>query len=36
MKKPQIVAIGGGSFTVEPDNPRLERYVLALTGKKRI
>ncbi len=34
-KKPQIVAIGGGSFTVEPDNPRLERYVLALTRKRR-
>ena len=33
--KPQIIAIGGGSFTVEPDNPRLERYVLAQTGKKR-
>jgi len=34
-KKRQIVAIGGGSFTVEPDNPRLERYVLALTRKRR-
>jgi peptidase E len=34
-KKRQIVAIGGGSFTVEPDNPRLERYVLAQTGRKR-
>ncbi len=31
----QIIAIGGGSFTVEPDNPRLERYVLAQTGCKR-
>jgi dipeptidase E len=33
-KKPQIIAIGGGSFTVEPDNPRLERYVLARTRKR--
>ena len=35
IRKPQIVAIGGGSFTVEPENPRLERYVLAQTGKQR-
>jgi peptidase E len=34
-KKPQIIAIGGGSFTVEPDNPRLERYVLAQTRKRK-
>ncbi len=34
-KKSQIIAIGGGSFTVEPENPRLERYVLAQTGRKR-
>ena len=34
MKKPQIIAIGGGSFSVEPDNPRLERYILAQTGKR--
>ena len=34
-RKRQIIPIGGGSFTVEPDNPRLERYVLAQTGKKR-
>lgn len=34
MKKPQIIAIGGGSFTVEPENPRLERYVLAQTRKR--
>lgn len=33
-RKPQIVAVGGGGFTVEPDNPRLERYVLAQTGRK--
>jgi len=35
MKKPQIIAIGGGGFTVEPENPRLERYVLAQTGRSR-
>jgi len=34
-RKPQIIAIGGGSFTVEPENPRIERYVLAQTRKKR-
>jgi peptidase E len=34
-RRPQIIAIGGGSFTVEPDNPRLERYVLAQAGRKR-
>jgi peptidase E len=33
-KKPQIIPIGGGSFTVEPENPRLERYVLAQTRKR--
>jgi dipeptidase E len=33
-KKPQIIAIGGGSFSVEPDNPRIERYVLAQTRKR--
>ena len=33
-KRPQIIAIGGGSFTVEPENPRLERYVLAQTRKR--
>lgn len=32
-KTPQIIAIGGGAFTVEP-NPRIERYVLAQTGKR--
>ena len=33
-KRPQIIAMGGGSFTVEPENPRLERYVLAQTRKR--
>jgi len=31
----QIVAMGGGGFSMEPDNPRLDRYVLGLTGKLR-
>lgn len=30
----QIVAFGGGGFSMEPRNPRLDRYVLALTGKR--
>jgi peptidase E len=29
----QIIAMGGGGFTMEPDNPLLDRYVLAATGK---
>lgn len=32
-KKRQIIAMGGGSFTVEADGLRLERYVLAQTRK---
>jgi peptidase E len=31
--KRQIIAIGGGGFTVEPKNPALEKYVLAQTRK---
>jgi dipeptidase E len=35
-KRPkQIVAMGGGGFSMEPRNPRLDRYVLSLTGKSR-
>jgi peptidase E len=30
-----IVAMGGGGFSSEPDNPRLDDYVLGLTGKRR-
>lgn len=30
----QIIAMGGGGFTMEPDNPLLDRYVLAATGKE--
>jgi dipeptidase E len=29
---PQILAMGGGGFTMEPDNPALDDYVLSLTG----
>jgi dipeptidase E len=31
----QIVAMGGGGFSMEPDNLVLDRYVLAQTGKAR-
>ena len=31
--KQQIIAIGGGGFTVEPENPSLELYALAQTRK---
>jgi peptidase E len=30
-----IVALGGGGFLMEPDNPRLDDYTLRLTGKRR-
>jgi dipeptidase E len=30
----QIIAIGGGGFSMEPDNLALEHYILAQTGKK--
>ena len=31
----QIVALGGGGFTDEPDNPALDDYVLAAAGRDR-
>ena len=31
----QIVAMGGGGFMMEPDNPLLDDFVLGLTGKPR-
>jgi peptidase E len=30
-----IVAMGGGGFSLEPDDPKMDDYVLALTGKAR-
>ena len=30
-----IFAMGGGGFSMEPDNLALDRYILALTGKER-
>ena len=32
---PQIVAFGGGGFSTEGQNPLLDDYVLALTGRER-
>ena len=31
----QIVALGGGGFSMEPENPLLDDYVLALAGRPR-
>jgi peptidase E len=31
----QIIVMGGGGFTMEPDNPLLDDYVLAATGRRR-
>lgn len=31
----QIVVLGGGGFTMEPDNPLLEEYILSLVPKER-
>lgn len=35
MKKQQIVAMGGGGFSMEPDNLLLDEYILSLTGQER-
>lgn len=32
---PEIIAMGGGGFSMEPDNPALDLYVLAQTGTSR-
>ncbi|HEX4106584.1 MAG TPA: peptidase E [Solirubrobacteraceae bacterium] len=32
---PQILALGGGGFSMEPDNPLLDDYALSLTGRSR-
>jgi peptidase E len=34
-EKRNIVAMGGGGFSMEPDNLLLDQYVLGLTGKER-
>jgi peptidase E len=34
-RPPRIVAMGGGGFSMEPENPALDRHVLALTGVPR-
>ncbi len=33
MRKPTIVAMRGGGFSMEPENPLLDDYVLGRTGK---
>lgn len=35
MKKGRIAAMGGGGFSMEPRNLRLDTWLLALTGQKR-
>jgi dipeptidase E len=35
MDQRRIVAMGGGGFSMEPDNPRLDTFVLSLTGVER-
>ena len=32
---PQIISLGGGGFSMEPDNPALDRYVCQVTGKEQ-
>jgi peptidase E len=34
-RPPQVVVLGGGGFSMEPRNLRLDRYILHLTGKAR-
>lgn len=34
-KQQHLVALGGGGFSMTPDNPLLDAYVFALSGKKR-
>jgi dipeptidase E len=35
MTTPQIIALGGGGFSMEPDNALLDAYVLRATGKAK-
>jgi dipeptidase E len=34
-RTPEIVAFGGGGFSMEAGNPLLDDYVLSLTGAER-
>ena len=34
-RSPTIIVMGGGGFLMEPDNPRLDRYILAGCGPER-
>jgi peptidase E len=34
-RPPQVVAIGGGGFSSDPDNPLLDDFILGLTGQAR-
>ncbi len=34
MNSRHIIAMGGGGFSMEPDNPMLDLYVLKQTGKE--
>jgi dipeptidase E len=33
MVSNHIIAIGGGGFSMEPDNPAIDRYIISQTGK---
>lgn len=35
VRPPTIVAMGGGGFSTDPDDPRLDDYILGLTGVAR-
>ena len=35
LKRRQIVAMGGGGFSMEPENPLLDQFVLDLCGKRK-
>jgi peptidase E len=35
MPRKQVIALGGGGFSMEPDNPLLDHYILDATGKSR-
>ena len=31
----QVLALGGGGFSMEPENPMLDRYILQQSSKKK-